>query len=137
MTSPKHEPEQGISLCPANAIYTSCYCEENVYLLAQSLLARLEVTAVWEIYVVFISNETRTVNIFLCTCPLNSRRSSYPQVVDTYTIRADLSTIGSSLAAESSRGTRWARSLGLSCHSRPTAQTHGLSISRWIKRCSI
>jgi N-terminal glutamine amidase len=44
-----------------DASYTSCYCEENVYLLARSFLARPHVTENWDINVVFISNPARSV----------------------------------------------------------------------------
>lgn len=48
---------------PPDATYTSCYCEENVYLLAQMFQALATETDdwPWAAYAVFISNETKTV----------------------------------------------------------------------------
>jgi hypothetical protein len=46
---------------PVDYIYTSSYCEENVYLLCQEFLGRKDVREWWEIWVVFISNMTQTV----------------------------------------------------------------------------
>eukprot|EP00899_Mesostigma_viride_P003513 jgi/Mesvir1/13162/Mv06127-RA.1 len=44
--------------------YTKCYCEENVYLLCQSLAQRgLADAAMRDLYVVFISNLNRTVAV--------------------------------------------------------------------------
>ena len=42
---------------PADSVYTSCYCEENVYLLAQTF-SRL---SGWDPHAVFISNATKSV----------------------------------------------------------------------------
>ncbi|KAG6821073.1 hypothetical protein H0H93_007232 [Arthromyces matolae] len=41
--------------------YTSCYCEENIYLLAQAFLDDLVIAREWEVFVVFISNQSKTV----------------------------------------------------------------------------
>ncbi|KAI0747678.1 hypothetical protein C8Q80DRAFT_689982 [Daedaleopsis nitida] len=52
---------------PANSVYTSCYCEENVYLLARAFKAQAVAAAgartdwPWEICVVFVSNGAKTV----------------------------------------------------------------------------
>lgn len=54
---------------PPDSVYTSCYCEENIYLLAQAFtqLSDTDSTAddrgpwPWQIYVVFISNGGKTV----------------------------------------------------------------------------
>ena len=46
---------------PENLTYTSCYCEENIYLLAE----QFEETEGWEVYVVFISNDSKTVSLFV------------------------------------------------------------------------
>lgn len=54
---------------PPDSVYTSCYCEENIYLLAQAftLLSDADSTAdnrglwPWQIYVVFVSNGGKTV----------------------------------------------------------------------------
>jgi hypothetical protein len=52
---------------PANYIYTRCYCEENVYLLCKDFMNREDVCKRWDIWVIFISNETKTV------CPVEKR----------------------------------------------------------------
>jgi hypothetical protein len=44
---------------PPNSTYTHCYCEENVYLLAESLVARDDPE--WAAYAVFISNPSQSV----------------------------------------------------------------------------
>jgi protein N-terminal glutamine amidohydrolase len=46
---------------PQDAIYTSCYCEENIYLLAQSFSVNPDIAGTWDIYVVFISNYNKSV----------------------------------------------------------------------------
>lgn len=48
-------------MLPVDSIYTSCYCEENIYLLAQAFYEQPSLRAAWEIFVVFISNHTKTV----------------------------------------------------------------------------
>jgi len=51
---------------PCDHVYTSCYCEENVYLLAQAFSTRaglLELSE-WDIYVIFVSNEQKTVALW-------------------------------------------------------------------------
>ncbi|THH32980.1 hypothetical protein EUX98_g1205 [Antrodiella citrinella] len=52
---------------PENSVYTSCYCEENIYLLGQALLAdpaSFGLSARWEAYAVFISNEHKSVALW-------------------------------------------------------------------------
>lgn len=52
---------------PPDALYTSCYCEENIYLLAQTFRNQLqheEEVFPWDIYVVFISNDNKTVALW-------------------------------------------------------------------------
>ncbi|RDX52697.1 hypothetical protein OH76DRAFT_1399945 [Lentinus brumalis] len=54
---------------PPGARYTSCYCEENVYLLAQTFVEEAGASShakpwPWEIYVVFISNGGKTVALW-------------------------------------------------------------------------
>jgi hypothetical protein len=44
---------------PADSVYTGCYCEENVYLLAQALGAGR--FPIWDVYAIFISNASKTV----------------------------------------------------------------------------
>jgi hypothetical protein len=43
-----------------NLIYTSCYCEENIYHLCKTFLLD-DIKNKYDIYVCFISNENRTV----------------------------------------------------------------------------
>ncbi|KIM59222.1 hypothetical protein SCLCIDRAFT_126591 [Scleroderma citrinum Foug A] len=45
-------------------IYTSNYCEENIYLLIQRFLAQPEINKHWSVYAVFISNQTKTVALW-------------------------------------------------------------------------
>ncbi|KDR81797.1 hypothetical protein GALMADRAFT_240006 [Galerina marginata CBS 339.88] len=47
-------------LVPSNSVYTSCYCEENIYLLCQEYLR----SNAWENFVVFISNAHKTVALW-------------------------------------------------------------------------
>lgn len=65
---------------PPNSVYTSCYCEENIYLLAQAFtqLSDADSTAddrarpwPWQIYVVFISNGGKTVRDSITFSPLH------------------------------------------------------------------
>ncbi|TRM61813.1 N-terminal glutamine amidase-domain-containing protein [Schizophyllum amplum] len=44
--------------------YTSHYCEENVYLLLQTLASDASVADTWNAYAVFISNETKSVALW-------------------------------------------------------------------------
>lgn len=53
---------------PADIAYTSHYCEENIYLLAQAFYDQLSVREAWDIFVVFISNHTKTVCGVLQPC---------------------------------------------------------------------
>lgn len=46
---------------PADYIYTRCYCEENVYLLCKTFMGRKDVCERWDVWVLFISNENKTV----------------------------------------------------------------------------
>jgi len=47
---------------PPQVLYTSCYCEENIYLLAASFLAMPGFCESWDLSVVFISNSTKTAS---------------------------------------------------------------------------
>ena len=51
---------------PSTHVYTSCYCEENIYLLADSLVPSAasadDKDPGWDAYVVFISNHQKTVS---------------------------------------------------------------------------
>lgn len=51
-----------LPLAAVAALYTGCYCEENVYLLAQMFSEDPEIAHKWAIFVVFISNHTKTVS---------------------------------------------------------------------------
>lgn len=48
---------------PQSVVYTPYYCEENVYVLAQELLQDPKVTLDWNIFVVFVSNPSKTVRL--------------------------------------------------------------------------
>lgn len=52
---------------PPDSIYTPCYCEENVYLLAQAFASNAEADAdwPWQAFVVFVSNHGKTVRTHL------------------------------------------------------------------------
>jgi hypothetical protein len=41
--------------------YTPYYCEENAYHIVESLVANPDVTSLWSIYAIFISNRTKSV----------------------------------------------------------------------------
>ena len=47
---------------PPQASYTSCYCEENIYLLAASFLEKPDLHKSWDLSVVFVSNCTKTAS---------------------------------------------------------------------------
>ena len=47
---------------PPQASYASCYCEENIYLLAASFLEKPDLHESWDLSVVFISNHTKTAS---------------------------------------------------------------------------
>ncbi|KIJ68936.1 hypothetical protein HYDPIDRAFT_122833 [Hydnomerulius pinastri MD-312] len=47
-----------------NSPYTSCYCEENVYLLVKRFLTSPGISQKWDVFTVFISNPTRTVALW-------------------------------------------------------------------------
>ncbi|KAI0956822.1 hypothetical protein AcW1_005409 [Taiwanofungus camphoratus] len=51
---------------PPNSVYTNCYCEENIYLLAQVFSTRAEKDKNWPwlVYAVFISNDDQTVALW-------------------------------------------------------------------------
>lgn len=49
---------------PPESSYTSCWCEENVYLLCQKFLADPSISKEWTPWVVFISNLTKTVALW-------------------------------------------------------------------------
>ena len=47
---------------PRALTYTSCWCEENVYLLCSHFLGDHNAMHAWNIYTVFISNHSKTVS---------------------------------------------------------------------------
>ncbi|KAF9036672.1 N-terminal glutamine amidase-domain-containing protein [Panaeolus papilionaceus] len=47
---------------PIDKIYTSCYCEENVYLLCRRFLEHARVRENWQPFAVFMSNANKTVS---------------------------------------------------------------------------
>ncbi|KAF8868286.1 N-terminal glutamine amidase-domain-containing protein, partial [Gymnopilus junonius] len=49
---------------PPDSVYTSCYCEENIYLLSKSFFDDEEMRSLWEIYVIFVSNDNKTVALW-------------------------------------------------------------------------
>lgn len=50
---------------PLNSVYTSCWCEENIYLLCQAFLENPSVQEEWRTFVIFISNDNKTVRASL------------------------------------------------------------------------
>ncbi|KAF8921495.1 hypothetical protein CPB85DRAFT_1271103 [Mucidula mucida] len=46
---------------PQEPVYTKCWCEENIYFLAQHFYTTLSLQE-WSINVVFISNHRKTAN---------------------------------------------------------------------------
>lgn len=91
-------------------IYTSNYCEENIYLLIQRFLAQPEINKHWSVYAVFISNQTKTVTLLLLN-PISFTEAA-------------VHLTGRLMATESSYNQRQGSHLGLSCHSR-TARIFG------------
>lgn len=49
---------------PSTAVYTSCWCEENIYLLAKHFVeAEADFADNWDAYVLFISNQNKTIAV--------------------------------------------------------------------------
>ena len=46
---------------PIDAVYTSCYCEENIYKLCEDFASRPTISNNWSIWAVFISNTDKKV----------------------------------------------------------------------------
>ncbi|KAF8061574.1 N-terminal glutamine amidase-domain-containing protein [Lyophyllum atratum] len=63
--------------------YTSCYCEENVYLLAQNFHEDPEIVQSWRVFVVFVSNRTKTVALWNQKL---AREPHYPVVWDYHVV---------------------------------------------------
>ncbi|KAF8803507.1 hypothetical protein BYT27DRAFT_7195342 [Phlegmacium glaucopus] len=49
---------------PSNYIYTSCWCEENIYLLCQNFIQNQSLRDLWEVFAIFISNSNKTVALW-------------------------------------------------------------------------
>jgi protein N-terminal glutamine amidohydrolase len=60
MQSPSYPPP----VLPSECYYTPYYCEENIYFLAASFHQDNITTNAWEISVVFVSNESKTVALW-------------------------------------------------------------------------
>ncbi|KAF8959078.1 N-terminal glutamine amidase-domain-containing protein [Flammula alnicola] len=68
---------------PPKSIYTSCYCEENVYLLCQSFLQDPSLKDEWDVFVVFISNLNKTVALW---CQKAARFHGSPVIWDYHVV---------------------------------------------------
>jgi hypothetical protein len=103
---------------PEGAIYTSCWCEENIYLLGRRLMESwADFITKWDAYVVFISNEDKTVR------PLSS--PSISRKGDEFPIGRHLP---SEKLYESRSHTRtFGYCMGLSCHSSRHFEIHSES----------
>jgi len=49
---------------PPDSYYTCYYCEENIYHLADAFLKQPSITDIWDVFVVFISNECKAVALW-------------------------------------------------------------------------
>ena len=47
---------------PPNSTYTSCWCEENIYLLCQNFVQNQSLRDLWDVFAIFISNSNKTVS---------------------------------------------------------------------------
>ncbi|EIN07838.1 hypothetical protein PUNSTDRAFT_69424 [Punctularia strigosozonata HHB-11173 SS5] len=56
----KHDPPP----LPPDVTYTSCYCEENAYLLCATFSQNADVAASWDVSVAFVSNARQTVALW-------------------------------------------------------------------------
>jgi hypothetical protein len=83
---------------PLDSPYTSCYCEENIYLLVRRFLEQADVKATWDIFAVIISNVTKTVN-------------RVKQNIRTYATE----NVGCALESTQGACCRHSSNLGLSC----------------------
>lgn len=68
---------------PSDYNYTPYYCEENIYLLADSFHRDKSITDDWEVNVVFVSNDTKTVALW---SQKQSQDPDYPVVWDYHCI---------------------------------------------------
>lgn len=90
--SASHSPTPQPPAWPAERRYCSCYCEENVYLLAQQLDEQLRKTHdgpssgwKWDVWVALISNENKTVLLWQQRASQSSE-SNYPVVWDYHVV---------------------------------------------------
>lgn len=68
---------------PQDAVYTSYYCEENIYLLAQSFSTDPDIIGTWDIFVVFISNSNKKVALW---CQKLASAPQWPVVWDYHVV---------------------------------------------------
>ncbi|EAU88229.2 hypothetical protein CC1G_03901 [Coprinopsis cinerea okayama7 len=68
---------------PENAVYTRCYCEENIYLLCRDFLSKPEIAEKWNLWVLFVSNENKMAALFF---QKSSRREDLPVLWDYHVI---------------------------------------------------
>ncbi|PPQ81216.1 hypothetical protein CVT25_015740 [Psilocybe cyanescens] len=66
---------------PPASVYTSCYCEENTYLLCQAFLDNPAVKEFWQVFVIVISNDNKTVSWDWMQSPEPNRRKNMFRVV--------------------------------------------------------
>ncbi|KIK59835.1 hypothetical protein GYMLUDRAFT_661749 [Collybiopsis luxurians FD-317 M1] len=79
---------------PQDAVYTSHYCEENVYLLIQSFFHNPSISEIWDIFAVFISNHARTVALWNQKL---SNKLDWPVIWDYHVIAVLRAPKGSSI----------------------------------------
>ncbi|PPR04977.1 hypothetical protein CVT24_010435 [Panaeolus cyanescens] len=68
---------------PIDRVYTGFYCEENVYLLCQRFLKDAKIHEHWQPFVMFISNENKTVALWN---QKNGREEGTPVVWDYHVV---------------------------------------------------
>ncbi|KAJ7582849.1 N-terminal glutamine amidase-domain-containing protein [Mycena floridula] len=68
---------------PSDSVYKSCWCEENIYLLAQSFLLDPAILQAWKIHVIFISNPSRTVCLWK---QIKARSEDAPVIWDYHVV---------------------------------------------------
>ncbi|TFK27395.1 hypothetical protein FA15DRAFT_666479 [Coprinopsis marcescibilis] len=68
---------------PPKAIYTSCYCEENIYLLCRDFTSIPEIAEKWDAKVVFVSNADQQVALFT---QKSARKEELPVIWDYHVI---------------------------------------------------
>ncbi|XP_037651778.1 protein N-terminal glutamine amidohydrolase [Sebastes umbrosus] len=86
------EPEDRITPSRENCVYTSCYCEENVWKLCEYVRTE-RTTPLEELFVVFISNENRMVPLW----KQKSGRGDQPVIWDYHVVLLQVRLQSSSL----------------------------------------